>query len=431
MRERERCRSRDGWSIPGRTCGGSSGASTGGASTGVGASTVGASKGGASKGGTSKGGASTGGAGASTEGGSTCAPRAQEAEALGGASTGGGTVGGSTGGKSTVGGSGSTGEGTRVAYGKPPLAPVLKGKGRGFLVQSHPYEPTYAEVLADLKLKAILDSIKPDSRHRLARALWDHSEHFWLILIAPVTHLPPELLQLILYAITDASSPPLWLMLVCKHWYTSVASIWASLKLGTRTPRDAVTRRLESNQLPLDIFVDTEVDCGDFTPSEDAFEAIFAAIEVTSRWRSLVVKSFPGQADLPEHLVYRGLQRCSNATMSRLKTFRVKCACEMSPLLDRLLRIFATTASSELTTVEINSANVISFLVPAYPSIFCSVKVLFLDISGTHDPVDLLPHLHQLEELTASRLSLPIYGHDINLPFVNTLRHLRLRAVSI
>jgi len=103
----------------------------------------------------------------------------------------------------------------------------------------------------------------------------------------------------------------------------------------------------------------------------------------------------------------------------------------MSPLLDRLLRILGTTASPELTTVEINSANVISFLFPTYSPIFRSVKVLFLDNSGTHDPVDLLPHLHQLEVLTASHLSLPIYGDDIVLPFVNTLRHLTLRAVSI
>jgi len=188
---------------------------------------------------------------------------------------------------------------------------------------------------------------------------------------------------------------------------------------------------LERNQWLLDIVVDTEIDRGDFTPSEGAYKAIFAAFGATSRWRSLVVESFPRQTDLPEHLVNRGLQRCSNATMSRLETFKVNRPCEMSPLLDRLLRILGTTASAELTTMEIRSANVISFLLPAYSPIFRSVKFLVLDGSGMHDPVDLLPHLHQLETLTASHLSLPIYAHDINLPFVNTLRHLRLRAVSI
>jgi len=236
-------------------------------------------------------------------------------------------------------------------------------------VQSHP--PTYAEVLADLKIKAILDSIdsiKPNYRPQLTRDLWGHSEHWWLIqIIVPVTRLPPELLQSILYTIIDdASNSPLPLMLVCEHWYTAVTSIWAPLKLGTRTPRAAVTNKLERNPPLLDVVVDTEIDRGDFTPSEAAYEAIFASIEAISRWRSLIVETFPAQADLPEHLVNRGLQRCSNATMSRLKTFKVKSACEISPFLDRLLRILGITASPQLTTVEINSANAISFLAPAY-----------------------------------------------------------------
>jgi len=196
-------------------------------------------------------------------------------------------------------------------------------------------------------------------------------------------------------------------------------------------PRDAVTSKLERNPSLLDVVVDTEIDRGDSTPSEAAFEAIFAAIEAIPRWRSLVVETFPGQTDLPEHLVNRGLQRCSNATMSRFRTFKVKTVCEASPLLNRLLHILGTTASPELTTVEINSANVISFLAPAYLPFFRSVKVLTLDISGRHNPVDLLPHLHQLEEFTASHISLPIYADGINLPFVNTLRRLTLRAVSI
>ena len=54
-----------------------------------------------------------------------------------------------------------------------------------------------------------------------------------------------------------------------------------------------------------------------------------------------------------------------------------------------------------------------------------------LDAPQLHIPAVLLPHLHQLEELTASRLSLPIHPNDVNLSFVHALRHLTLRAVSI
>jgi hypothetical protein len=297
---------------------------------------------------------------------------------------------------------------------------------------------TYDEVLADSRLKRIIYSIEPDYRHALAHDLWSNSNtlqrHWWFIqIIIPITRLPQELLQQIfLVVINSASHSPLVLMLVSKYWYTTVTSIWASLSLGTKTPKIAVTSKLLRNQWLLDVSVDTEFDRGDSTPSEGDYEAIFAAMEETARWRSFIIETFPPQAHLPEHFVNRGLQRCSSdAVMSRLRTFKVKSACEMSPLLDRLLRILGTAASTELTTVEINSASVISFLVPTHPSVFHSVTVLSLDTPGLRNPVDLLPHLHQLETLTASRLSLPIYRDDVDLPFVHTLRHLSLRAVSI
>ena len=103
----------------------------------------------------------------------------------------------------------------------------------------------------------------------------------------------------------------------------------------------------------------------------------------------------------------------------------------MSPLLERLLHILGTTTSGELTTMEIHSPSVISLLAPTYPSIFHSIKVLSLDTPRLPNPVDFLPHLHQLEALTASHISLPIYHNDVDIPFVHTLRHLSLKAVSI
>jgi len=154
-------------------------------------------------------------------------------------------------------------------------------------------------------------------------------------------------------------------------------------------------------------------------------------MQATSRWRTLVVESFPTQADLPEDLVNRGLQQCSDPVLRRLRTLIIKCPCEMSPLLEHLLRILGNTASRELTTVTINSQIVISFLVPTYSSIFRSVTVLSLDTPGLANPVDLLPHLHQLETLTASHFALPVYHDDDDLPFVHTLRRLTLRSVSI
>ena len=292
---------------------------------------------------------------------------------------------------------------------------------------------TYCQVLADSELMDIICSIEPEHRRAHARYLWHRSIHWWLIqIITPITRLPQELLhQILLNIISNASDSPFVLMRVSKYWHSIVTGIWASLTLGTATPRDAVTTKLERNQWLLDVAIDTEFDRGDFTPSEGAYQAIFAAMQAASRWRSLVVETLPAQTDLPEDLVNSGLQQSSNVVMSRLRSFKIKAPCEVSSLLQQLLHILGTATSGELTTVEINSASVISFLAPTYPSIFHSVKVLCLDIPRLPNPVDLLPHLHQLEAFTASHLSLPIYDNDVDIPFVHTLRHLTLTAVSI
>ena len=301
-----------------------------------------------------------------------------------------------------------------------------RAKARGQRVPDRLADPpTIAGILTSL------------NRSGLARDLWDDSlemrEEYWCIIqfITPITRLPIELLhQIFLAIIEETSDPPLALMLVCKQWHTIVTSIWSSLDLGTTTPVDAV-----ANQWLLDIVMDTDSDRAhsNSTPSGGDFEAIFAAIEATPRWRSFVVESFPAQADLQEDRVNRHLQRCSNDTMSRFTTFKIKSTCETSPLLNGLLHILGTTAGPALTTVEIKSPNVISFLAPTYSSFFHSVKVLslYLDAPGIQDPVDLLPHLHQLEDFTVSHLSFPTYPNHVELPFVHTLRYLTLRAASI
>jgi len=271
--------------------------------------------------------------------------------------------------------------------------------------------------------------------------LWPRhrQDYWWLIqIITPIARLPPELLQQIFHILIDNDNDsPLVLMLVSNYWYNIVTHIWASLKLGTTTPKDAVTRKLERNQCLLSVVVNTDIDRYHRGGApinfniRDAYQGIFAAMQATSRWRSLEIVAFPTQADLPERLVNRGLQQCSDPTLSHLRTLIIKYPCEMSPLLARLLRSLSNTASRELTTVTIKSPHVISFLVPTYSPIFRFVTVLSLDAAGLRNPVDFLPHLHQLEDFTASHLPLPVYQNDADLPFVHTLRHLTLICVSI
>ena len=264
-----------------------------------------------------------------------------------------------------------------------------------------------------------------------------HRQDYWWLsqIITPITRLPPEILQQIfLILIDDDKDSPLVLMLVSKYWYNVVTGFWASLKLGTTTTKEAVIEKLERNQRLLDVAVNTNIGLYDAPINfniRDAYQGIFSAMQATSRWRRLEIVALPAQADLPEDLVNRGLQQCSGPALSHLRTFIIKCCLDMSPLLNRLLHILGNTASRELTTVTINSENVISFLVPTYSSIFHSVTVLSLDVPWLRNPVDLLPHLHQLEDFTASHLPLPVYQTDADLPFVHTLRHLKLTSVSI
>ena len=234
--------------------------------------------------------------------------------------------------------------------------------------QHQPFDLT--AVLADSGIMEIINSIESDDLDTLARILWLHSpqtkrDYSWLFhIITPITCLPLELLQQILLIVIDeVSDPPSALMHVCKHWHVVVTGIWASLKLGPKTTKDDVIRKLERNQSVLDIFVDTEMDHGGISPS---YEAIFTLVEAAARWRSFVVETFPSQTDLPEHLVNHGLQRCSNPSMSRLTTFVIKYACEMSPLLDCLLHILGTTASSGLIRVDIIHCSCLSLHLPLH-----------------------------------------------------------------
>ena len=301
-----------------------------------------------------------------------------------------------------------------------------RAQARGERVPDRLAHSTVANLLASLDRAGIIGS------------LWfkglEKRDEYWRIIqfITPITRLPIELLhQIFLAIIEETSGSPLVLMLVCKQWHDIVTSIWSSLILHTRTPIDTVARKLERSQWLLDIVVDTNSDRFHIILPGGDFKAIFAAIEATPRWRSFVVESFPRQADVPEDLVSRHLQRCSNATMSRFTIFKIKSTCETSALLNGLLHILGTTAGPALTTVEINSTNVISFLAPTYSSFFHYVKVLTLSTPGIHNPVDLLPHLHQLETFTVSYLSFSTYPNHVELPFVHTLRHLSLRAASI
>ena len=66
-----------------------------------------------------------------------------------------------------------------------------------------------------------------------------------------------------------------------------------------------------------------------------------------------------------------------------------------------------------------------------FPGLGTMPNILSLNALGIRDPVDLLPHLYQLESFTVAHLSFPTYPNHVELPFVRTPRHLSLRAASV
>ena len=251
------------------------------------------------------------------------------------------------------------------------------------------YTFPYEEVLADSKLVDIIYSINPSDRQWLVRIPSRRSQEYWWLIqiITPINRLPSELLQqILLISIDNANHSLLVSMLVCRHWHTIATGIWAPLKLSQQPQSmTSLASWKESRH---------RVRPWSHQPIRACTTLFPLPYKQLHDGKPSSLRPY-----LPEHVVDRRLPQRSDAVLSRLRTFKIKSACERSPLLDRLLRILGTLASDELVAIETNSPSVISFLAPTYPSIFNSVKVLSVDAPGLHNPVDLLPHLHQLEEL--------------------------------
>jgi hypothetical protein len=303
---------------------------------------------------------------------------------------------------------------------------------------------TIDAALADPAYKNILYSLEPDRRHQLACKLWrqftqnDQSPMIkrqyarLLPFIAPISRLPLELLYLILLiAIDDGTQSPLALMAICRRWANVMSKIWSSLKLTTSTPQDAILPRLDQNPWSLEVRVDTESD-KESSSSSGAYEGLLLATSHASRWRSLTIDSLPNDNVSIGDIQRSRLNECFTLPMLRLETFKFFARCNESPLLERLLQAVTATTRNRLHLVQVHCSAAVELLShPRYAALFRSIRLLDVEAQGCISVVDLLPHLVQIEELRASHLRLPTYPPERSLPFVHTIRRLRLKAVSI
>ena len=240
------------------------------------------------------------------------------------------------------------------------------------------------------------------------------------------TYLPMELLrEIFLYSIESNDMKSGELASVCHYWrsaITSIASLWATLRVGTWTETEQVDTWLH-RAYPKKVIIDTQRDSQ--SPSEaPMFAALHNSLTSTGQWNELSISSFPS-----ENLVIQlGVQDAS--PMNVLKVLRVAAGCVQSPSLAHLLNLVPTGAP--LCELKLHSPFASThFLQPHWFPVLQDLTVLIVSGRDTHQPFELLPTFTQLQIFEADRLRLPLYEPNANLPLLCTLRRLRLRACSI
>jgi hypothetical protein len=243
--------------------------------------------------------------------------------------------------------------------------------------------------------------------------------------VTPIYRLPTEIITEIFTIDFAHDQSPVRLMLVCRDWYLVVQriSVCQSLKLRTWTTLDRVERFLQRVWW-LNIVIDTEEDVERREGDVKAYTALDLAVANASRWRKLTIDSLPHGSPVPSSVEF--------PPISELKYLSVTSQAKSSPLLYRILENIGTAAVGTLSVMETTSYQTIQHLLqPAYIQLFRFLTTLKADIRTTPDSVDLLPHISRIEVLDLTNISLPTYADDVDLSLTHSLRHLRLKAVSI
>lgn len=244
--------------------------------------------------------------------------------------------------------------------------------------------------------------------------------------VTPIYRLPVEILTEIFHMAFDFGELQAGLMLVCRQWSTIIegmSSVWTSLELGTWITPERVEQLLgRAGILPLNVEIDI-----DKTGSrvESLYSAVAMAANRASQWAALTITSLPQSGQFINCPLFGHLK-----PMSQLKHLRIMRSIS-SPLLNQLLQNVVIAAVGNLASMEIRSFHAIQYLLqPLHTPILGSLTVFKAQVPKMSEFVDLLPHFTHIEELDLTNVLLPIYGAE-SLPLCHTLRHLRLRAVSI
>ena len=239
--------------------------------------------------------------------------------------------------------------------------------------------------------------------------------------------------EIFLYMVQADPSCRAKLMLVCRHWYDimlSTPGIQSQMRIHGRTMTQEIERFGRRWLLDVTVGQNFNLEIGHwggwYSHRTVEFHACFmAAAEAASRWRSLALLSLPPPGK------YKDLQIMH--PLEHLESFKLDACCDLGNSLEPLLSAITTTVTPRFTVMEVFRPDATLYLLKsAHTQLFSSLTTLRLIGRRTQtNPVDILPSLHKLEIFEAHHLFFPMYPPGVDLPLVQTLRVLYLKAVSV
>ena len=237
------------------------------------------------------------------------------------------------------------------------------------------------------------------------------------------------LTDIFLYAVEAYEMTPYQLVAVCRRWrnvINGMSHLWSTFRLGTYTEVENIDIWLDrSREGPLTVNVDPQRDMESRSDGQP-YSGLQYALRSVDRWQSLVIASSPTPEVFGETVNFQTAK-----PFEHLVSLDLGQRCEDSATLSHLLDHISKTAII-LSNMSVRSPCAIAlFLQPPMSLVLSMITTLVIDGEGISEPVSILLLLGKLQVLDASNLPLPNYDTTTDLPFLSTLKQLKLRGVPI
>ena len=278
----------------------------------------------------------------------------------------------------------------------------------------------------------------PNLETQIHKLEWQgRQDSYFASMFVPIHRLPVEMLaEIFLFSIHGHAHSPSRLMRVCRSWRAvilAIPNIRVNIRLSTWTKPDKVRFFLKrAGASLLNVEIDTAVDYYEAASRAKRLSGLAVAAKEAKRWRNLTITSFPPKVDVDAYLTPETPSFTFDGPMDALESFKIKNPCDSSVVFDQLLDVVGRSSHSKLKSMEIMSSNALQhFSQPQFTSIFRSLITFKFGARDMHFEADILPYFERLETLEAYGLGLPSYPPDMDLPVVRTLKHIKLKSVSI